>query len=56
LNIGNKRRVKSILVEFCHGSGEFNKPMRGIKDNGINRNVLGRFIIEQMVNVRQLSL
>jgi hypothetical protein len=43
--VGNKRRVKNILVEFHHDSEEFNKPTRGIKDTGINKNVLGRLII-----------
>jgi hypothetical protein len=30
--------------------------MRGVKDNGINKNVPGRFIIMQTVNVRKPSL
>jgi hypothetical protein len=43
--VGNKTRIKNILVEFRHGSEELNKPMRGIKDNGINKNLLKGFII-----------
>jgi hypothetical protein len=34
-----KEKVKNIHVEFCHGNEELNKPMRGVKDNGINRDV-----------------
>jgi hypothetical protein len=48
--------VKNILVKFHRGSEEFNKPMKGIKDNGINRDVIGRLIILQTINIRQLSL
>jgi len=42
---GNKRKVKNIFVKFCHNSEELNKPMRGIKDNGIHEDVLKRLII-----------
>jgi hypothetical protein len=52
LNEGNKKMVKNILVEFHHGSEEFNKPMRGIKDNGINKDVLGGLIIMKTVDVK----
>ncbi len=34
-----KEKVKNIHVEFRHGNEELNKPMRGVKDNGINRDV-----------------
>ncbi len=44
-DVGNKRRVKNILVEFHHGSEELNKPMKGIKENGIHRDVPGGFLI-----------
>jgi hypothetical protein len=37
--------VKNILVEFRHSNEELNKPMRGVKDSGINRDVLRRLII-----------
>jgi hypothetical protein len=34
-----------MFVESHHGNEELNKPMKGIKENGIHRNVLGRLII-----------
>jgi hypothetical protein len=55
-NVGNKKKVKYIFVEFCHGNEKLIKPMKGIKDNEFNRNVSGGFIIMQMVNIRQPSL
>jgi hypothetical protein len=55
-DVRNKRRVKYIFVEFRHGNDKFIKPMRGIKDNEINKNVLGGFIIMHMDNIRQPSL
>ncbi len=48
--------MNNIFVELCHGSEEVNKPMRSVKENEINRDVLGGFIIVQTVNVKQPSL
>jgi hypothetical protein len=36
---------KNILFELRHGNEELNKPMRGVKDNGINIDVPRRIII-----------
>jgi hypothetical protein len=44
-DVGNKIRVQNILAKFHHGREEFNRPMRGIKDNGIHRDVPGGLII-----------
>jgi hypothetical protein len=51
LHARKKRKFKNILVEFCHGSEKLNKPMKGVKDNVINKDVLGGLIIMQMVNI-----
>jgi hypothetical protein len=40
-----KKRFKNILVELHHGNEKFNKPMRGVKDNLINRDVPRKPII-----------
>jgi hypothetical protein len=48
--------VKNILVEFRHGNEEFNKPMRGIKDNGIKKDVPRGLIIMKKIDVMQPSL
>jgi len=47
-----KKKAENIFVEFRHGNEELNKPMKGVKDSGINKNVLGGFINMHMVNVR----
>jgi hypothetical protein len=39
-NLMSKTRKRLNSIEFYHGSEEFNKPMRSIKDNGINQDVL----------------
>jgi hypothetical protein len=31
------RKRSTYLLNFCHGSGELKKPMRGIKENGITK-------------------
>jgi hypothetical protein len=40
-----KKRLKKILVELHHGNEKFNKPIKGVKDNLINRDVPRRPII-----------
>ncbi len=41
---------------FIHGNEELNKPVQDIKHSGINKDVLGRLIIVQMVNIKPPSL